>query len=186
MPQGRDPLQDLKQTHKTLKDLGIPHALTGGWAVIAWGGVRTTSDLDILVLIGHPSRPLINKAFQELGYQLEWRKGGSDDPIPEILRLTPRNDVDRPEIDFLLALKGFDLDALDRAVPVSLGGWIMPVLRPEDLIAMKLSAGGGVDFQDVKSLLAIHAKTLDQALLENSCRRLKVSNLLRNIRGADL
>ncbi|MBI5244730.1 MAG: hypothetical protein HY922_13760 [Elusimicrobia bacterium] len=108
-----------------------------------------------------------------------------DDPIPELLRLSPKKAGARPAIDFLPASRGFDSDALQRAVTVRLGNSAIPVVCREDLIAMKIAAGGGLDFQDARALLAIHAGTLDRGLLETSCRRLKVSRLLKMIGGAD-
>jgi hypothetical protein len=51
----------------------------------------------------------------------------------------------------------------------------------EDLIAMKLAAGGGLDFHDVQAILSIHGKTMDRQLLENSCRRLRVDRILKKI-----
>ena len=43
-----DPLRLLQASHETLEALGIAHGLIGGWAVIAWGHVRATRDLDWL------------------------------------------------------------------------------------------------------------------------------------------
>ena len=181
MARARNVLDDLRLTHKVLKRLKIPHALIGGWATVAWGAVRATKDLDLLVLIGADDREPLKAAFERLEYEGEWRRGGIDDPIPELLRMTPRKEGMRPAIDFLPASKGFDYDAINRAVMVRLGQMSIPVVCREDLIAMKLSSGGGLDFQDVQAILDIHGKALDQELLENACRRLKVSQVLARI-----
>ena len=165
-----------------LKRLGVPHALIGGWAAVAWGVVRATKDLDMLVLVDKAGKSLLGQSFEKLGYRLEWRRGGFDDPIPELLRLNPREPGQRPEIDILFASKSFDLEALNRTVSVNLSGWIMPVLRPEDLIAMKLSAGGPVDFEDAKQLLRVQASRLDQKLLESCCKQLRVHHALQRIK----
>ncbi len=108
MARARDALDDLRLVHKTLKRLKIPHALIGGWATVAWGSVRATKDLDLLVLVKRSDRDLLKRSFERLGYQGEWRKGDVDDPIPELLRLFPKNAGERPAIDFLPASKGFD------------------------------------------------------------------------------
>ena len=181
MPRARNALDDLQLTHNILKRLDIPHALIGGWAAAAWGAVRATKDLDLLVLVGSEGRQPLRKAFERLGYRGEWRNGDIDDSVPEILRMVPRKEGARPAIDFLRASKGFDVDALGRAIPVRLGQITLPVVCREDLIAMKLAAGGGLDFQDTQALLSIHANDLDQELLEDSCRRLKAGPALKRI-----
>lgn len=177
----RDALKDIRLVHKTLKNLNIPHAIIGGWAVVAWGAVRVTRDLDMLLLVDHATRQPLQKAFERLEYRLDWRKSGIDDPLPELLRLTPKQTGDRQEIDFLFASKGFDLDALNRAVTLPLEKTKIPVVCREDLIAMKLAAGGGLDIEDAKQLLRVHANKLDQELLENSCKRLKAHHALDRI-----
>lgn len=181
MARVRGALDDLRLIHRILDRLRIHHALIGGWAAVAWGVVRATKDLDLLVLVGSAEKDLLRTSMERLGYHGGWRKGGLDDPVPELLRLSPKKAGGRPAIDFLPAAKAFEMDALRRAVPVRLGNSMIPVICREDLIAMKMAAGGGLDFQDARALLAIHAKTLDREILEASCRRLKVSRLLKMI-----
>lgn len=81
-----DPLQRLRQSHKTLSALGIPHGLIGGWAVIAWGRVRATRDLDWLALIPDSRRKEVIAALSEYGSP-EWRPPGEDDPIAGLIRV---------------------------------------------------------------------------------------------------
>lgn len=177
----RDALGEIRRVDRLLGRLRIPHALIGGWAAAAWGAARATRDLDLLVLADRDGKQRIQQSFQRLGYGLDWRRGGPEDPIPELLRLTPSR-AEGLDVDFLFAFSGFDRDALGRAIRVSLGPWKLPVLRPEDLVAMKLRAGGAVDFADAKEILAVQGTRLEERLLADSCRRLKVSSVLARLR----
>jgi len=179
------PIQAFRRLHTIFKSLKIPHALIGGWAAVAWGVVRATRDIDLLADIAKAIRPPLEKALQEADFESEWRKGGLDDPIPELLRLShtgPWNDIGTP-IDVIIASRRFEREALERAAAVNFAGWKAPVLVPEDIIAMKLSAGGPLDIQDAKMLLEIHKGRLDENLLCDSCALLRVTRLLRQFRS---
>ncbi len=182
MPRARESLEDLKAAHAALKGLGLPHALIGGWAVIAWGVVRATRDLDLLAVVLLEDHAKLARRFEKLGYSVDRRRGGVDDPIPDMVRLELKGQPERPEVDILVATKGFDQDVLRRAVELDLGGWTIPVACPEDLIAMKLSAGGAVDIADAKSLLEVQKARLDEPLLLQACKRLRVDKKLKHIR----
>ena len=183
MPPGRGPLDDLQLTTQLLDELKIAHALIGGWAAVAWGVVRATQDLDFLVLADAKDKVVLSEEFRKREYKVEHRKGDSDDPVPEIFRLTPPKGGERPVIDILPASRSFEADAVQRAVRLKLGEWDLPVVQREDLIAMKLAAGGGIDFEDARQLLEIHAGRIDEELLLMSCSKLKVQKQLALVRG---
>lgn len=177
------PLDSLVAIHRALKELAIGHALIGGWAAVAWGVVRATKDIDFLAAIPQAKRDAVSQGLSALGYQPEWRRGGLDDPIGLLLRLAS----DAPEgygVDLIVASRPFEEAALSRSRVIQLDGRDLPVLAPEDLIALKLRAGGGVDFQDVQSILNVQGDRLDIELLESSCSILRVSSLLKKIRAS--
>lgn len=175
-----DPLRRLRSSHETLESLDIPHGLIGGWAVIAWGRVRATRDLDWLAVIPSSRRKEVLAALAPFG-TAEWREAGEDDPIAGLIRVVPA-DEEEAVLDILLASGGADRTALSRCIPVDLGGAPLPAVRPEDIIAMKLQAGGGLDYDDARELLRIHAGRLDEAMLETTCRERRVLDRLALIR----
>ncbi|MFI5360771.1 MAG: hypothetical protein ACHQ49_02275 [Elusimicrobiota bacterium] len=121
------PFGELDDVLRLLKKMGLAHALIGGWAVITWGFLRASDDLDLMIEL----------------------------PVSR-----------RKEL----------LDAL--AADVAAEGVTIPVVRPEDLIAMKLEAGGGQDFEDVRRLLSVLAGKLDELLLKESCSARRVDDRL--------
>lgn len=175
-----DPIERLSASHETLEALGLPHGLIGGWAVIAWGRVRATRDLDWLAIIPASRRKEILAALAPFG-KAEWRDAGEDDPIAGLIRVVPA-DEEEAVLDILLASGSADREALSRCIQVELGRGSLPAVRPEDIIAMKLQAGGGLDYDDAKELLRIQAGRLDETMLEAVCRKRRVLDRLALIR----
>ena len=180
MKRAPDPLQRLRDSHATLEALGISHGLIGGWAVIAWGHVRATRDLDWLAIIPASRRKEILESLSPFG-TAEWRAPGEDDPIAGLIRVVPA-DEEAAVLDILLASGSADRTALSRCVSVELGSGSLPAVRPEDIIAMKLQAGGGLDYQDARELLRIQAGRLDEPMLEAACKERRVLDRLALLR----
>lgn len=177
-----DELAHMRRIHDRLAVLDIQHAFIGGWAAVAWGVVRATRDIDLIADIPATARGGVTRNLEEAGYAPEWRGAGDlSDPIPLLLRLTPKS-AGEPGVDIVVAMRGADRAALRRAVDIDLGSWRAPVLRPEDLVAMKLAAGGAIDIEDARGILGVQAGKLDEALLSEACRNRKVLPILKKLR----
>ncbi len=174
------PFRDIARLLRTLEKLGLSHALIGGWAVIAWGFARASEDIDMLVELPPSRRKELLKHLSE-HYEADWRPPGNDDPVAGLVRLTPRSANGFPA-DLLVMRGAQDRAAAARAAVIVAEGVKIPVVRPEDLIAMKLEAGGGQDYEDVRRLLSLLAGKLDEKLLGDSCRARKVQDRLALLR----
>lgn len=127
----------------------VPYALMDGLAVAAWGAPRATEDVDFLAE-AVPSAGL-DSALRAAGFEIEWRRGSPDDPIPLLLRLRRHPG---PETDVVCATRAWEREMLARAVRLRLPqGLEIPVVSVEDLIVLKLMAGGPGDLADVADLL---------------------------------
>ena len=177
------PFGELERILRLLKKMKVPHALIGGWAVITWGFLRASDDLDLMVELPVARRKALLDALSA-DYKAEWHEGGEDDPVQGLVRADPRQDGGFP-VDFLVASRRGDLDALSRAVEVTAEGVTIPVVRPEDLIAMKLEAGGGQDYEDARRLLSVLAGKLDEDLLYEACSSRRVKDRLALLRGRE-
>lgn len=174
------PFRDIGRVLAVLRRMDLPHALIGGWAVVAWGYIRTSEDIDILVDLPPSRRREVLAALDE-DYEAVWMAGGEDDPIPGLVRAVPRS-ADRFPVDLLPARGRADRGTLARAVSVRVEGLSIPVVSAEDLIAMKLEAGGGQDYADARRLLEVLKGGLDAARLEASCRERRALDRLALIR----
>jgi hypothetical protein len=61
---------------------------------------------------------------------------------------------------------------------VDVAGDQIPVSHPEDLILMKLEAGGPQDLLDVQELLSVSPPQLDVTRLKKSATRLRLGKVL--------
>jgi len=174
------PFREIERILRALEKLGLAHALIGGWAVIAWGFVRASEDIDMMVDLPPSRRSELLEALSA-DYEAEWRAPGEDDPVDGLVRLSPRDPKGFPA-DLLVMRGPQDRAAVARAAVIEAEGVRIPVVRPEDLIAMKLKAGGGQDYEDVRRLLSLLAGRLDEKLLNESCRERKVLDRLALLR----
>lgn len=174
-----EPFRTLATMLELLKSARVPHALIGGWAVNVWGVSRATADVDLLASYPRPPTELL--AELKRTFKAEWRPGDFDDPIDGLIRATAR-EAPRLPLDLLRAAKSSDRESLERAASVRFAGLEIPVVRPEDLIAMKLHAGGGLDWEDARAVYGVQKGRLDETLLEDACRRRKVLDRLELLR----
>ncbi|MBI4587882.1 MAG: nucleotidyl transferase AbiEii/AbiGii toxin family protein [Candidatus Rokubacteria bacterium] len=155
----------------------MPYALIGGLAVAAWGAPRATEDIDLLADVGPSSE--LGAALRAAGFEAEWRRGDPDDPVPLLLRL---RGASGPEIDVVCATRAWEREMLGRSIRVRLPeGPETPVIAVEDLIVLKLMAGGPGDLADVADLLE-RAGPLPE--LDKRAAARGVSDLLRQVQGS--
>lgn len=168
----------LDRVLSVLERARIAHALIGGLAVAAWGAPRATEDIDLLADAA-PS-PELDASLRQAGFEPEWRRGGPEDPVPLLLRL--RQAAGGPEVDVICATRRWQHEILQRAVRIRVpDGPELPVAAVEDLIVLKLLAGGPRDVADVADLLERSGPLPD---LDARAAARGVSDLLRRVRDS--
>lgn len=182
----------LREIHRLLSETGtqlqlaMRFALLGGLAVSTWGVIRATEDIDIIAdCEPSPIRSLALRAkikgrLEDFGSSVEWRVGGYDDPIPLLLRVELSTAFRGVRADILWVHKLWQREAVQRAIGVDVEGTKIPVLHPEDLILMKLEAGGPQDLLDVQELLSVSSPQLNLTRLKESAKRLHLGRTLEN------
>ncbi len=177
-------LQRLLQGASAALQTPIHFALIGGLAVSTWGVVRATQDIDLLA-DGDPSplrdlrlRVALQDFLEKRGCRSEWRVGERDDPIPLLLRVEMPRTLRPLEADILWAHKRWQREALARRIAIKVSRLEVFVLHPEDLILMKLEAGGPQDLLDVEALFSNPTQELSVARLKRKASGLGLSTLL--------
>ena len=162
----------------------IGFALIGGLSVAAWGVVRATQDIDFLA-DSEPSpisdlklRNGLKSYLERRHCRVEWRVGDYDDPVPLLLRIILPRSYDGLGADVLWAHKRWQRDALARSITVKLARRQVQVLHPEDLILLKLEAGGSQDLADIEGLLADPPIELNLDRLKGAATRLRLGKVL--------
>lgn len=140
----------LEAVARFLESIGAPYALIGGRAVGARGFPRMTLDADFLTGDERVLEREIWRPLELAGATIDPRKGDFDDPIAGVVHL---GFADGAEADVLLARWKWELEIIDRAEPLDVGGTVVPVPLTSDLILLKLAAGGPIDIQDVVALV---------------------------------
>ena len=177
-------VQKLLESMSRQIDTPIRFALIGGLAVSIWGSVRATQDIDLLAdsdpsPIGNAGlRDKIRKLIERQRCGVEWRVGEYDDPIPLLLRIELSRRHRNVGVDILWAHKHWQREALSRTIAVNTMRQRVPVLHPEDLIIMKLQAGGPQDFLDVEALLTVGPRQLNLRRLKRFATRLRLKKAL--------
>lgn len=159
-------------------------ALLRGLAVSTWGVMRATQDIDFLA-DSDPSpmrdlklRDKLAKFIEQQNCRADWRVGDYDDPIPLLLKCEMPGALSNVGADILWAHKRWQREALQRSIDVHVDGTKIPVLHPEDLILMKLDAGGPQDFLDVQQLLSVAPPQLSVGRLKETAARLRLGRVL--------
>lgn len=169
-------LSALRQIWTTLEPLEVPMAVMGGIAVSAWGHVRTTQDVDVLVGIEMArSDALLNTVFRG-GFRAKRRPALFRIDRQDIVQLlyTPP-EVHWPiQVDLLLVGSEYQKAAIDRRVATKLPGLDTPisVLSCEDVILHKLLAGRVIDRADAAMLLRENRDIIDMDYLRAWIKRL--------------
>lgn len=133
-----------------LQSRHIAFALIGGFAVIARGRIRYTEDYDFLTT----DRSVLERGFWgDLQGVLDVRRGDLDDPLGGVVHIRLPNGAD---VDVVVGKHRWEEAIIARAELVDFGGVLVPVPLTDDLILLKLSAGGPVDQFDIHELLYAH------------------------------
>jgi hypothetical protein len=106
------------------------------------------------------------RAIEDAGFTL--RFGASDDFVRRTRVMPFVHARSGLPLDVVLAGPGLEELFLSRAVQVPIGDIVVPVIRPEDLIATKVLAGRAKDLEDVRSMLRERRATLDLALIRTT------------------
>ncbi len=147
-----------------------PWYLFGAQAVIAHGVPRLSADVDVTVELTPDDPERFANEMKAAGFDLL-----VDDP--EFIRKTRVMPfVHRPTampLDVVLAGSGLEQEFLGRAKATDVGGVVVPLIQPEDLIIAKIVAGRPKDLEDAKGLWRIHGRRLDATRIRGILRVLE-------------
>jgi predicted nucleotidyltransferase len=146
----------------------VNYAVVGAFALSAHGVVRASTDVDALLFTTLKRLANLRTRFNGAGFETEFRRGDTDDPIPAMLILRDRHSN---QVDLLGGLRGIDPAFLSRTVEVPFMGVNLRIVGREDFIAMKCFAGGPQDVLDAQSAYRSAQGPVDLDLLRAVTRR---------------
>ena len=132
-----------------LRAADIPHAVIGAAAMAVHGISRATADVDLLVTAPQ-SLAAATWASLAVTSDVDIRRGDDDDPLAGVVRIARRAEID---VDVIIGKRAWQQGCVSRAIPSPIDG--VPVVRLEDLVLLKLYAGGPQDAWDIHQALAL-------------------------------
>lgn len=169
----------------TSKSIIVSYALIGGMAVSAWGMVRATKDIDFLVRLAKRESALseFETVLKKHKIKFTARKGDFSDPIGLLIDLQVPVQAKHVSVQLIIATKLWEEKFSKTTVKVNIGESSIPVIKAEELIIMKLKAGGPLDIYDVKQLIKINknSKNFDEKELIRKSKDMRIDKKLKRI-----
>lgn len=165
-----NPPELLAQVGRILNAEGVRWAVIGALAVAYHGWIRASLDADALITLRDAKGnldALVGK-LRERGWQVESRMGDEDDPLGFVVRIV---DASGNQVDLIGGIRRLDPDFFARSIEDDSEGMALRISSPEDLIALKIFAGGPKDMEDARGLVDMLGTSLDKDLVLTLCRR---------------
>lgn len=146
----------------------IPYMVIGGQAVLLHGEPRFTRDIDITLGVGTEAIDRLLLVIDELGL-----RPLPDDPrtfVAQTLVLPAVDDATGIRLDMILSSSGYEAQAIERALSVTIGDRQVRFATAEDLIVHKIVAGRPRDLEDVRGVL-LRNPGLDRAYVRRWLRQ---------------
>ncbi len=155
-------LETLTRITVSFRQEGVDFALIGGLALHAQGVTRATTDVNALILVQDKQK--VRNIMTRSGFSVFHESAD----VMSFVDMTTQG----VRVDFLLAHRPYALATLKRAESKQfLDGSSIKVLRPEDLIGLKVQAVANdptrrdQDMADIRSLIRVHNVSLDWPLI---------------------
>ncbi len=150
---------------EALQRLEVSKAVIGGLALSAWNHARYTRDADVLVAVEPEHIGALVAALVEAGFHPRHTPPLKIIDGQGIIQFTfqPADALMPFQFDILLATTAFQRESLERAISRTLPGsnTAVQVVRPDDLIVIKLLAGRIIDQADAAMVLRENRGDID-------------------------
>jgi predicted nucleotidyltransferase len=150
---------------KQLDKNSIPYMLIGGQAVLLYGIVRLTEDIDITLGVDIDKLSQVKNLLKESGLTIP--KNVNDDFVKKTNVLVGIDKDTGIRVDFIFSFTPYEKQALKKRVKkVRLNHYKVNFASCEDTIIHKMFAARPRDLEDVKILLQKNIKRLDTAYIK--------------------
>ena len=137
-----------------LRDSNQRAVVIGGVAAATLGQPRFTHDVDLCATLTNQDLRAFYQAAAERGLQARMADFVEFSKRSRMILL---HDVGTDtDIDISMAALPFELEAIERALALDVGGLVVPIVSPEDLIIMKAVAKRPQDRADIQAVLDSH------------------------------
>ncbi len=155
------------QTARQLDTLHIAYMIIGGFAVTIWGEARLTQDVDVTIQCDTDDTRTIGALATAFRPRVQ-----NPGQFVRDTRVLPVTTTVGVAVDLVFAGLPFESEAIQRAVPVEVSGYLVRVCTPEDLIIMKVISSRPRDREDVRGVIRRQRERLDRRYLDPIVREL--------------
>jgi hypothetical protein len=157
------------------------YCLVGALALGAWGRIRSTKDIDLLMVAEESQRTRLMASLDAKGFTID-QKWLDQNPfaVDRVNRFFHTWFHDIP-LDILFVADKHEVETLRRRQPFTIIGIQTWVCGPEDLILMKLKASRPHDFEDAMSIVQNPNLQLDLDYLWSWAERLGLQSELHYV-----
>lgn len=143
----------------------IPYAIVGAMAVSYYGIVRSSLDADAIVFIDYSDQEIENlkSKLKKKNLHAILKSGDVDDPLLGLILI---EDDYGNRVDLILGIKGMEPQAYKRVRKIEFQGEKINMIGVEDLVSMKVFAGGQKDLADAQGVLAVSGEEINQKSLK--------------------
>lgn len=142
----------------------------GAQAVIAYGVPRLSADVDVTIQLTPDEPERFARDMDAAGFSIRV----ADPDFVRRTRVMPFvHRATAMPLDVVLAGSGLEDEFLDRVRDVDVGGTVVPLIDPEDLIIAKVLAGRPKDLDDVSNLWRLRGHALDAGRIRATLRLLE-------------
>ena len=143
----------------------IPYMIIGGQAVLIYGTVRLTRDIDITLGLDTDKLSSIKKICKKL--RLRILPKNAEDFVRQTKVLPTEETKLNIRVDFIFSFTAYERQAIKRTKKVLMGSYPVKFASCEDVIIHKMFAGRAIDEEDVKNILIKNRDNIDLEYIKN-------------------
>ena len=143
--------------HARKKGVLQAYALIGGFAVSAWGVSRATQDIDLAVALG-TAHPQALASYLSAAYE----SGDADDPLEGVFHFAIESVGQEVPVQLIVLRPKWAQVAFAGVETFAVLGSAVPVVNWQALVLMKLYAGGPIDLQDARNIVAVRSPDAEE------------------------
>ncbi len=153
-----------------LDEAGVQGVFIGALAAIAWGRIRTTTDVDLVISASRSDLDAMTRVLAPRGFTAGAPvQVDPADPSPDI-SVFWSNEVPSVRVDMFHAKTPFELEVMKTAIEAEVGGRRIRVARPEAVIVYKVLAHRPKDEADLTAVFEASVtagRRLDWGLIDS-------------------
>lgn len=176
-------LRALSRAIEAIEEIGVEYTIFGGLALAAWKRLRSSLDIDVMVIIRKDAIDSLISSLQKKGFKLNKERPQVN--LGEITLMSfsypDEESLLDIKVDIAIASGGFPEKAVHNRIKLNVMGKDMWFVRCEDLILLKMLSGRPIDVVDAKELFRMNKEDINVGYLRKQALELNIEQQLRDV-----